>query len=136
MGYTTSCESLVDADLGPRQMGLRRVSSGSQVASAAASVAEERVAIVGSGNWGSAIARIIGFNIKVQVNTAFETRQSGDMGYGYRYTGLFNRNCVECTSMRVPRPEPYHTNNRDISCTCMEKSRDSFMLFTSACCST
>lgn len=58
MGSMTSCESLLDADLGgaPRQ-----------ALGGGGGAAPERVAIVGSGNWGSAIARIVGRNVIEQV---------------------------------------------------------------------
>lgn len=61
MGSLTSCESLLDADLGAAP------TSGAAGGGVAAGGATERVAIVGSGNWGSAIARIVGRNVKERV---------------------------------------------------------------------
>ena len=58
MGSITSCESLLDADLGCASDVLAADASGGRA---------ERVAIIGSGNWGSAIARIIGRNVTEQV---------------------------------------------------------------------
>lgn len=72
MGSMTSCESLLDADLGPSPTGSHRQSSGAG-AGAGAIGPPERVAIVGSGNWGSAIARIVGRNVVEQV------RERGDV---------------------------------------------------------
>ena len=57
MGSMTSCESLLDADLGASDALPGSLSVGGT----------ERVAIIGSGNWGSAIARIIGQNVTEQV---------------------------------------------------------------------
>lgn len=57
MGYATSCESLLDADLGTAPTAGGAASERGPL---------ERVAIVGSGNWGSAIARIIGRNVTEQ----------------------------------------------------------------------
>ncbi|CAB1103223.1 unnamed protein product [Ectocarpus sp. CCAP 1310/34] len=66
MGSMTSCESLLDADLGgaPRQ-----------VLGGGGGAAPERVAIVGSGNWGSAIARIVGRNVIEQEGFEHQIRQ-------------------------------------------------------------
>lgn len=61
MGSMTSCESLLDADLGMAP------ASGSGGGGDRAGGPAERVAIVGSGNWGSAIARIVGRNVKERV---------------------------------------------------------------------
>lgn len=71
MGSMTSCESLLDADLGCSPAAGQLSSSG-EAAGAGGGVGgggapAERVAIVGSGNWGSAIARIVGRNVVEQV---------------------------------------------------------------------
>lgn len=68
MGYATSCESLLDADLG---QGAPPSTGGS----GAGTASPERVTIVGSGNWGSAVARIIGRNVKEQEGFEPEVRQ-------------------------------------------------------------
>ncbi|CAM9297521.1 unnamed protein product [Ectocarpus sp. 6 AP-2014] len=66
MGSMTSCESLLDADLG----GASRQPFGG-----GGGAAPERVAIVGSGNWGSAIARIVGRNVIEQEGFEHQIRQ-------------------------------------------------------------
>lgn len=69
----TSCESLLDADLGSSSTGQQ--SSSGEAAGALGGGGGgpvERVAIVGSGNWGSAIARIVGRNVVEQVRVLNE----------------------------------------------------------------
>lgn len=67
MGSMTSCESLLDADLGPSPPAAPSGAPGAGGGGAHV----ERVAIVGSGNWGSAIARIVGRNVVEQVQQYF-----------------------------------------------------------------
>ena len=64
MGSMTSCESLLDADLGPSPASESRQQA---QGTGGAAAPLERVAIVGSGNRGSAIARIVGRNVAQQV---------------------------------------------------------------------
>ncbi|CAM9641756.1 unnamed protein product [Choristocarpus tenellus] len=61
LGSRTSCESLLDSD-----NDVLGVFSGDSL---------DRVAIIGSGNWGSAIARIIGRNVTEQVGFEREVKQ-------------------------------------------------------------
>lgn len=70
MGSMTSCESLLEADLGIPSDGalLRQSGGGANAVAGSGSGPRERVAIVGSGNWGSAIARIVGRNVVEQVH--------------------------------------------------------------------
>lgn len=71
MGSMTSCESLLDADLGSSPAGQQSASGeaaeGMVAGGGGGGGPAERVAIVGSGNWGSAIARIVGRNVVEQV---------------------------------------------------------------------
>ena len=73
MGSMTSCESLLDADLGPSpaEGGHHQTPGGAGAGAGGAAGPPERVAIVGSGNWGSAIARIVGRNVAEQVRGGF-----------------------------------------------------------------
>eukprot|EP00752_Nemacystus_decipiens_P012566 g11128.t1 len=76
MGSMTSCESLLDADLGPSPAsGSHQQAPGAGAGAGGAAGPPERVAIVGSGNWGSAIARIVGRNVVEQDGFESSIRQ-------------------------------------------------------------